>query len=560
MIQKEPMTKMILEKRQRLKGTFNPILAVVLLFLLAPIAGSLFGQTTGAGGVLSPFDLGASARSLGMGSAGVALLGDGDGFLENPAILATVNEHQILTFHSPLFVDTLYDALGYIHPIGTHNAFGLVLARLGVDGVSQTQDNILPLGTFSSEEYQGVIGYGFHLVEGLDFGASVKYLREQIGSYEGSGIGADVGLLYHFGGTSQDFTQIGYKNVTLGLAFSNALQPEIRLVQTPDQPGQVIRAGLSYLFRPSGSRDQIWLSFEGQAEMDGQSLVRAGAEYDWNSTGFLRAGFDGVGPTAGAGLRLMDFQLDYAFNQRDLGALHRFSLSYWFEKVTDPLQVQRSDMLKWVARSYDSANDYGPAIKAWENVAKEFPDDEEPGKAIRDLQLRRKAEVRSQLHLAQGAMERGDLERALPLIAKVLSLDPGNSTAKALLRQVDRKTVLSTNYTRGVEAYSREDFGLAIQYLQEVYEIDPHYRDVNFLYRDAQSHYLPLESMSKEDTELYAKGVEAYMKADFHKAVDLWGQVLEKNPKNFLLRRNLEEARTHLKDKPGPPGGSDTEP
>jgi tetratricopeptide (TPR) repeat protein len=142
------------------------------------------------------------------------------------------------------------------------------------------------------------------------------------------------------------------------------------------------------------------------------------------------------------------------------------------------------------------------------------------------------------------------------LVAKVMVLDPGNPTAKSLLKQVDRKTLLATNYTRGVEAYSREDYALAIQYLQGVYEIDPHYRDVNFLYRDAQSHYLPLESMSKESTELYAKGVEAYIKGDFPKAVDYWGQVLEKNPKNFLVRRNLEEAKTRMKDKPAPAGGS----
>jgi hypothetical protein len=50
--------------------------------------------------------------------------------------------------------------------------------------------------------------------------------------------------------------------------------------------------------------------------------------------------------------------------------------------------------------------------------------------------------------------------------------------------------------------------------------------------------------------------VEAYIKGDFPKAVDYWGQVLEKNPKNFLVRRNLEEAKTRMKDKPAPAGGS----
>ncbi|HTC21638.1 MAG TPA: tetratricopeptide repeat protein, partial [bacterium] len=114
------------------------------------------------------------------------------------------------------------------------------------------------------------------------------------------------------------------------------------------------------------------------------------------------------------------------------------------------------------------------------------------------------------------------------------------------------RTLLSTNYTRGVETYSREDYALAVQYLEMVYEVDPHYRDVNFLYHDAQSHYLPLESMPKELTELYAQGVNDYMAGDYQKAIEVWDQVLDKSPKNFLVRRNIEEARSRLKDKTVP--------
>ncbi|HVZ81222.1 MAG TPA: tetratricopeptide repeat protein [bacterium] len=520
-----------------------------LWVLLALFAARAQAQTA-TGGTISPFELGGSARALGMGDAAGALTGDGDGFFNNPAILATLKEHQILTFHAPLFGDTNYDAAAYTHPLGPGNSFGLALARLAVDGVPLTEDNILPTGTFTAEEYQALLGYGFRLTDEWDLGATVKYIREQFNTYEGSGVGLDLGILYHFGKSTRDFSQLGVKNLTLGVGFSNVLQPEVRLVQTPDTPDRVLRPSLSYLFLPPGTRDQLWLVLESQVPVAGMPDYRGGAEYAWNETAFLRAGFDGVGPTAGAGLRISDFQLDYAFNQRDLGALHRFSLSYRFDQVRDKLETQRIDLLKWVAKSYDSSNDYGPALKAWENVRREFPDDNESARALQDLQRRRKSELEKQLRAAQNAMERGDMERALPLVARALALDPSNPTAKALLRQVDRKAILSTNYTKGVEAYSREDYKQAIEYLQEVYEIDPHYRDVNFLYRDAQSHYLPLESMSKESTELYAKGVEAYMKGDFRRAVDCWGQVMEKNPKNFLVRRNLEEAKERLKEKP----------
>lgn len=519
---------------------------------------------TADGGVLSPFSLGGSARALGMGNSAVAITGDGEGFFENPAVLATLDEHQILTFHAPLFQDTLYDALGYFNPIAVHSSLGLAVARLGVSNIFQTQNNVVPLSTFSDEQWQGLLGYGFRAVGGLDVGGTVKYEYEQLGTYQGSGAGLDFGLLYHFSDNRQDFSRIGYQNITLGFSVSNLLQPQTKLFEDPSVPLRVYRPALSFLYRFPSSTSELWLTAEGEMpDGGGPSLVKGGVEYGWNQTVFARAGYDGESPTVGVGLRLSDFQLDYAFNDRDLGVLHRFSLSYCFGRYIDPLQAQKIGLLKSVARGYTADKDYDPAIKAWEDVLKEFPDDSEAAHSIQDLQQKRKNAVQDQLQLARSAMSRGEIERALPYIAKVLSLDPGNASAKELLKQVDRKTLLSTNYTRGVEAYSHENFELAVQYLGMVYGVDPEYRDVARLYHDAQSYYQPLQTMPKELTALYAKGVDYYMNGEYQKAIDTWESLLEKNPKNFLLRRNIEEAKSRLTDQavpgaastPNPPAG-----
>src|ERR1041385_2733720 len=84
----------------------------VLVSILSLLAAGMFcvmpvaAQTVSAGGTQSPFELGGSARALGMGGAAVAVTGDGDSFFENPATLATLNQNEILTFHAPLFLDT----------------------------------------------------------------------------------------------------------------------------------------------------------------------------------------------------------------------------------------------------------------------------------------------------------------------------------------------------------------------------------------------------------------------------------------------------------------------
>jgi tetratricopeptide (TPR) repeat protein len=513
-------------------------------------------QTTGTGGVESPFELGGSALALGMGGAVGALSGYGEGFYENPAILATVQEHEIMTFHAPLFLDTLYDSIGYVNPIGANNGFGLAITRLGVSNILQTTTNIQAISTFSSEEYEGLLGYGFCLWQGLDFGANVKYVFEQLGTYQGSGGGLDLGLLYHFSRTRADFSKIGLGNMTLGFSVSNVLQPQTKLFEQADNPSRVYRPALSYYYQFKGSSNDLWLTAEGEIPDSGVDLLKSGFQFGWNKTIFLRAGFNGTGPTGGAGLRFYGFEFDYAYDQQDLGALSQFSLTYRFERYIDPLQAQKIDLLKWVAQSYTKDNDFDPAIKAWQNVLREFPDNTEAPQAILDLQQQRKILVQDQLKLAQSAMSLGDYDKALPLIAKVLSLDPDNPDAKAFLKQVDTKTLVSANYTRGVEAYSREDYALAIQYLGMVYEVDADYRDVKFLFRDAQSHYLPLESMGKEITVLYAQGVNYYLAGNYQKAIETWEQVLEKSPKNFLVRRNIEEAKSRLKDKVVPGSSS----
>ncbi|HTC22559.1 MAG TPA: hypothetical protein VK859_17010, partial [bacterium] len=413
----------------RPKGLFGRLRVLFCAITVLGTAGVAVAQSLNTGGTESPFELGGSAWALGMGGAVAAVSGYGDGFFDNPAALATVKEHELLTFHAPLFLDTLYDSIGYINPIGTNSSFGLAVTRLGISNILQTSTNIQALSTFSSTEYEGLLGYGFRLLPDMDFGANVKFVYEQLGTYQGSGGGLDLGLLYHFSVTRADFSSLGLKNITLGFSVSNVLQPQTKLFELADSPARVYRPAFSYYYRFPGSPSDLWLAAEGEIPDSGAKLVKAGLQYGWNKTVFLRAGFDGTGPTAGAGLRFYDFEFDYAYDQQDLGALNQFSLTYRFGAYVDPLQAQKIDLLKWVAQSYAKDNDFEPAIKAWENVLREFPDDSEAPQAIKELQRQRKSLVQDQLRMAESAVDRGDYERAMPSIAKILSLDPGNPQA-----------------------------------------------------------------------------------------------------------------------------------
>jgi tetratricopeptide (TPR) repeat protein len=511
---------------------------------------SLSAYSQNAGGIQSPFELGGSARLLGMGGVGTALTGDGSSFFVNPASLETLSEQEILTFHAPLVEDSAYDALGYVLPIGSHDSFGVALEQEGTPGGLITTTGNNSNGTFSNQEIQGLLGYGFGLDDNLSLGANVKYDRQTLYTYEDSGMGLDLGLLYQLGSSADDLAQFGLKNLSVGFSVSNFIAPESHLDQMGDSPARVYRPALSYHYLSPGLQTSLWISVEGQITQGGTQLVAAGLEYGLNNFLFGRVGYDGVSPTAGAGLRWEGLEFDYAFNQRDLGALQRFSLTYSFGKYQDPLVAQKMNTMKFIAKTYDRENEYDAAIQAWNSEWKEFPDDGEAPAAITDLQKRRQDALEKYIEESQDAMTNGNLDQAVRAMSQGLSLDPTNPSIKKMLSQVNQELVLTSNYMRGTEAYSREDYKSAVEYLGMVYQIDPKYRNTAFLYHDAQSHYMPLESMSKESTDLYAKGVNAYMDGKYQTAIDEWSKVLEKEPKNYLVQRNIAEAQEQLDEKP----------
>jgi tetratricopeptide (TPR) repeat protein len=422
-----------------------------------------------------------------------------------------------------------------------------------VDNVLQTQSNIQPISTFSTQQWQATAALGADILPGLGLGLLMKGVQEQIANYQGEGVGLDAGLVYRLASTPDDYCKLGLSNLTVGLAVANLISPQVTLYQTADQPVEIYKAGLGFRYDISPAGDRFWLVLEGDMPQGAGNVVEAGAEYAFQNTFFARVGYDGVSPTAGAGVSYGGFELDYAYNQRDLGTLNRFSLSYRFGEYLDPVIAQKKDlenqkleMLKWVARSYEKDEDFDAAIKAWGKVLKDYPRDAESPKAIQNLKERRQKQVEILLQQARPAMKNRDFGKGIPLLGKVLALDPSNTEARRLLKQVDQGRELESAYLSGVEAYRHENYREAADDLGGVYEANQDYRDVAFLYRDAQSRIQPLESLPKDLSELYAKGVDFYLKGQYAQAISVWERVLAKVPGNRLVARNLEEARTQL--------------
>jgi hypothetical protein len=157
-------------------------------------------------------NLGAGARSLGMGKTQVSLADDATAGYWNPAALTNIrNKYDGVLMHSELFSGVVKnDYAAFAMPLDDKSTVGVTLLRLGVDNIADTRALVNEYGqidygrisTFSVADYALLLSYARKLgLEGLSVGGSAKLIYRNVGSYANAyGFGVDVGLQYNHKG------------------------------------------------------------------------------------------------------------------------------------------------------------------------------------------------------------------------------------------------------------------------------------------------------------------------------------------------------------------------
>ncbi|MBJ6144969.1 PorV/PorQ family protein [Hymenobacter sp. BT559] len=168
-------------------------------------------------------NLGAGARSLGMGKVQVSLATDATAGYWNPAALTNLQaRYDGVLMHSELFSGVVKnDYAAFAMPLDDKTVVGATLLRSGVDNIADTRALINEYGQiqydrikyFSVADYALLLSYARKLgPEGLSVGANAKLIYRNIGSYANAyGFGIDAGVQYNRGGwrlglTARDIT------------------------------------------------------------------------------------------------------------------------------------------------------------------------------------------------------------------------------------------------------------------------------------------------------------------------------------------------------------------
>lgn len=272
---------------------------------------------------------GVGSRALSMGGAFVGLADDATASYWNPAGLTQIDEFQFFSMYAPYFLDTSFNYISYVHPLGENLRLALSDVLLYSGGYeTRSPGNIVEKANetvfFNTAIFS--CGYRFQNIEGrleflnnLSLGINLKFVQENVVGHSGNSQGIDIAMLYHL-----------ISPLSIGIAVDNILQPKVKLIAKENEYKTNIKAGFSI----NALNRRLLFNLDINKLMDENLYFATGIECTlWNQLS-IRVGLNHLQNfTFGLGFKNKKFiplGIDYSYNVHELGELHKFGITlHW---------------------------------------------------------------------------------------------------------------------------------------------------------------------------------------------------------------------------------------
>jgi len=275
-------------------------MTLVLMTVLASVSTGWGMGLTGAA-----FELGASARGLGLGGAFTALVDDETAVIHNPAALGQLTSAGFSSLYVRQFSGITYGSVSLAMP-----GIGLNVSLLDSGAIAS------PQGSFHYASQAITISGGVS-IGSFGFGVRWRYLHVS-SPISGGGWSVDPALMINVG------------SIHVAAMFESAYSVPMSYESGADEPfDPSLRLGIAATLSPS---PDVWwnAAFEASGLFSVRTRFCAGIEA-WIGGLGARVGYDGHGPTFGLTTRFSGLQFDWAYAMRsDLGNSHRASLTFRF--------------------------------------------------------------------------------------------------------------------------------------------------------------------------------------------------------------------------------------
>lgn len=309
------------------------VISITALYSIMFAWGAGAGTTGSNYLKIAPF-----ARPAALGDAFVAVSDGTYGLFYNPAGLNTILGYEAQISHINWFDGINYEYIALVNPDPLLSWGKIGLAVSYIQTAEQTVNSDLPFydtgylnsginilsytgAKFTPKSYAVIFGYSLDPLEELSVGLNLRLSTDYIGDYKDSNVTFDLGGIY------KQLVQGHY--LRAGLVIGNIGSKSTMSSESFNQPFDVV-LGLSDLTQLFGR--EFLLTSQVTIQIDDVTQFGLGAEYWFFDMVALRAGLKAghtLQPSAGAGIKYKNFELNYAFvNYDELGATHRFSLLF----------------------------------------------------------------------------------------------------------------------------------------------------------------------------------------------------------------------------------------
>ena len=287
---------------------FLRISTLVVLLLMIAVPSALHAQAGETG--LSFLKIGADARSVSMGDAGVASGDNGGALYYNPALISDDTQASITISHNEWVQDITTEYLGIVLPLSSMS-LGLHMGLTSVAGIEIRERPGEAEGTFDSRNFAGGISAAFALGEGIDVGVTAKYVMEKIYTDAADGYAFDIGALL------DPFRGGDLHGLKFGLALANlGSMSELRYASTAMPT--LLRVGAEYEIPVTAMKSTLLVTGGVMSVFDDNAThATLGAEFNYVNSVFFRlgyqSGYDIKNVSFGAGVTYTTLRFDYAY-------------------------------------------------------------------------------------------------------------------------------------------------------------------------------------------------------------------------------------------------------
>lgn len=342
-----------------MKKLISLLIVVFALLLMLDVAYAGGGNRTGTAGAAELL-IPVGPRGIAMGEANVSTSYGLEALFWNPAGVAKMeNSSQVIFSHMSYIADIGVEYGGVAANFEGFGAVALSIKALSVGDipVTTTQNPDGTGATFSPQMIVAGLSYSRLLTDKISVGLTGNYISETLGDVSANGFAFDIGVIYtdlaELNGLSLG---VVLKNIGTNMTYSGTGLLALADVQNFNRPPQYYKIDAAPFELPSNFQlaagykptldDMNSLQFSALYQNNNFSgdEGKLGAEYGYNNTFFVRAGYQFAlqesdnyiyGLTAGAGINYeisgFGIKIDYAFRDtKYFDGSHIFAVTLGF--------------------------------------------------------------------------------------------------------------------------------------------------------------------------------------------------------------------------------------